>query len=157
MAWFKKKPAAPAEVTLERVTRSFDEHDVEYFRSDHGDEHGIPPSVYVGVQGVPVIVAVDGPWLHVSGKRFNLPFPKERGDELIAWLNSYMASIRFGTCEIMFDEEVGRYDLSCSVNFWVEPGLYDDQLDEYLAAALNCAVDCVTTFCEHYGIDTSED
>lgn len=150
MARFKKKPEAPAEVTLERIAQSLQSKDINHQLFESEDGH--PATLFVPVDDVQITIMLDGGWLWVSGKRFDTPLTQERGPEVLGWLNSFMSSTRFGTGVVTLDADTGCYDLHYNTYFPVEEGLHDDQLDEYILAGVNCVLDGVVSFCSHFQI-----
>ncbi|MDO5677675.1 MAG: YbjN domain-containing protein [Propionibacteriaceae bacterium] len=148
--WFKKAQQGPAEVTIDRIADHFDEVEYNYDRQESGALSAIFDDVLL-------FVGIEDNWFRVTGVRWDIPLPVERGEEMIGWLNSYMAETRFGTGTIELDENNGRYDLSFAVVFTVAEGLYDDQLRDFLAAGMGCVIDGVKQFCERFEIPTMED
>lgn len=152
MAWFRKDNG-PDAVTLDCVRQMLVGWDlpVEVFRSDDG----APEMLLAVVGGVATTSMVTGPWLQITAEVFDLPIPPEREFEMVSWLNDYMADTTFGAGVVVHDEEDRTHSLEFSVHLPVHAGLYDDQLEEYVGASLNCVVDGVERFCEHFGIPLS--
>lgn len=156
MAWFRKKSAVPAAVTVERIAQSLESRGARH-KLVESESDGEPGTLFLFVGDVPISITVRDGWMRVSGNRFDTPLTEERGAEALGWLNSYMSSTRFGTGVIDVDDRSGLYDLYYSAYFPVESGLYDDQLDEYITAGVNCVVDGVTSFCEHFQFPVDPD
>ncbi|MBV7363271.1 YbjN domain-containing protein [Actinomycetaceae bacterium TAE3-ERU4] len=151
MSWFKKNGAdnlVPPALTLERVAQTLKE---EGYNFDVDESKII--AIFDGFFTVMDIRDQQG-CLIINSRSSKLTLPLDRYVEARTWANTWNENTLFGTAyPIKVDDEV---EVMSDVVVFADEGITEEQLKMSIGVGLQCNVQALTEFAEHFGLSTPD-
>lgn len=148
MAWFDKvvDGSEPQPVNLDRIKALFDRKDWYYEIRDE--------RIISAFEGFLVSIRhAEEPFITVMVGHPEVPLVADRIDELKEWASTRNLHGTIGTCQVELDSENGSIAVLSDHTLLVNEGATEDQLEEWIFAAIEAQLNHMMLLCETFEIE----